>query len=64
MSSDAIGAVVEAQRASVQSQIQYSVLAQQLQAVRQSGQAAVELLQAAAELSRDPANGTSFDGQA
>jgi hypothetical protein len=61
MSCDAINSVLEAQKCSTQSQIQYSVLAKQLETQRQTGDAASELLAAAVQLSKEAGKGASFD---
>ena len=60
--SGSIGGVVDAQQSSVQSQLLYSVLAKQLEAQRQAGQAATDLLAAALQLSKEAGKGESFDG--
>ena len=60
-SSDAIGSAVDAQQNAVKNQIHYSILAKQLQAQRQSGEAAVDLLAAALELSKEAGKGANFD---
>jgi hypothetical protein len=62
MSNRSIAGATDAQQASVQSQIYYSVLAKQLDAHRQAGQAATDLLAAALQLSKEAGKGESFDG--
>lgn len=51
--------VSAAQQSALQTQISVSVLAKQQAAVKQQGQSAVELIQAAAQISID--NGQQFD---
>ena len=58
----AIGGVLDAQQSSVQSQIQFSIMAKQLEAQRQAGQAAVDLLSSALQLSKEAGKGDGFDG--
>ncbi len=61
-SSGSIGGLNDAQQISVQSQIQFSIMAKQLEAQRQSGQAVTDLLDAALQLSKEAGKGASFDG--
>jgi hypothetical protein len=64
MSSDCgcVGGVVQAQQNATNIQIQFSVMAKQLEAHRQAGQAATDLLAAALQLSKEAGKGESFDG--
>lgn len=57
-----VGGVVDAQQNAVRSQIHFSITAKQLDAHRQAGQAATELLAAALQLSKEAGKGESFDG--
>lgn len=56
--------VSAAQQSALQTQIQISVLAKQQSAVKQTGQAAIELLQAAAQVGKSLDTGTQFDANA
>ena len=61
-SDSAIGSVVDAQQLATRTQIQYSILAEQLQAQKLAGEAAVDLLSGALQLSKEIGKGESFDG--
>lgn len=61
---DAIASVSAAQQGALQSQISAAVAKKQLNAIELQGQAAVELLQSAAQLSKAAGRGGSFDGVA
>ncbi len=60
----ALGNVVAAKQAAVETQIGVAVAAKSLDAARLQGDAAVELLDAAAQLSKALGRGQQFDGQA
>ena len=53
--------VSAAQQSAVQTQIQISVLAKQQSAVKQQGEAVVELIKAAGQLSKSIDTGKAFD---
>ena len=57
----AINAVMHAKNAAVQQQIGYALLAKSQTATKQQGQAALELLNAAAQLGKSPDKGQRLD---
>jgi hypothetical protein len=57
----AIGSVLVAKESVVKSQIALAVQAKALDAFKQQGQAAVQLVEQAAQLSKAIGSGTSFD---
>jgi hypothetical protein len=57
----AINAVMHAKNSAVQQQIGYALLAKSQNATKQQGQAALELLNAAAQLSKSPDKGQQLD---
>ncbi len=59
-----VSCVSSAQQSAVQTQIQVSVMLKQQQATKQQGAAAVELIQAAAQLSKSIDTGKGFDAVA
>ena len=61
---DAAQSVSSAQSSALQTQIDYAVAKKQLTVAKQQGQAAIELLQAAANVGKAAGKGISFDGQA
>ena len=62
MSSDcAIGSVVAAKDAAVKTEIAYAVQAKALDAVRQQGDAATQLVEQAAQLGKSLGTGARFD---
>ena len=60
----ALNALLRAQSSAVNQQITFAVAAKSLEATRQYGEAAVELLDAAAQLSKAPGRGKHFDAVA
>jgi hypothetical protein len=64
MNDPAIQSVLSAQNSAVQNQIDVAVAKKQLSAVKQQGEAMVELLQAAAAIGKAVGRGANFDGQA
>jgi hypothetical protein len=60
MAADAIS-VPSAQQSALAAQIGIAVQKKQLDAIKQQGAAMVELLQAAAQLSKSPTTGASYD---
>lgn len=56
--------VSAAQNSAVQMQLQVAVLAKQQAAVKQSGEAVVQLIDSAAQLGKSPDTGKDFDGVA
>ena len=60
----AVQSVVSAQQASLANQVATSVAAKSLDSVKQQGEAAVELISQAAQLSKDLNSGSVFDAQA
>lgn len=56
--------VSAAQSSAVQMQIQVSLLAKQQSAIKQSGEAVVQLIEAAAQLGKSLDTGKQFDGVA
>jgi hypothetical protein len=61
-SDGAVSSVVDSQQLAMRTQIQYSILAEQLQAQKLAGQAAVDLLSGALQLSKEAGKGEVFDG--
>ncbi len=59
----AIQSVISAKQASVSNQIGYAVASKQLDATKQQGQAAIALLETAAQLSKAVGKGGQFDAQ-
>jgi len=57
----AINSLIGAQQYAVRSEINMAVMAKQMDAQRLQSDAAVALIDAAAQLSRDISNGTQFD---
>ncbi len=57
----ALSGYLAAKDAAVQSQIGFAIAAKRLDAAQQQGDAAVELLQAAAQLSKSLDRGATFD---
>jgi len=57
----AINAVMHAKSSAVQQQIGYALLAKSQNATKQQGQAALELLNSAAQLSKSPDKGQQLD---
>ena len=57
----AIASVLAARESAVQTQIAYAVAGKQLDAIQQQGAAVVELLQAAAGMSKSLDSGRHFD---
>jgi hypothetical protein len=57
----AISAVMQAKNTAVQQQIGYALLAKSQAATKQQGQAALELLNAAAQMSKSPDKGQRLD---
>lgn len=64
MNDPALQSVLSAQNSAVQTQIDVAVAKKQLSAVKQQGEAVVELLQAAAAIGKAVGRGTNFDKQA
>lgn len=64
MNDPALQSVLSAQNSAVQTQIDVAVAKKQLSAVKQQGEAVVELLQAAATIGKAVGRGTNFDKQA
>ena len=60
----AVQAVLSSRESALSSQIQYSLLGKQLEANKQAGQAIVDLLEGAAQLSRSNNSGGAFDATA
>lgn len=60
----AINSLIGAQQFSVRSEINMAVMAKQMDAQELQGQAAVELIEVAAQLSKAIGKGTQFDSQA
>ncbi|NOY40225.1 MAG: hypothetical protein GXP26_00105 [Planctomycetes bacterium] len=58
---NAISAVMQAQSSAVRQQIGYALLAKSQTATKQQGQAALELLNAAAQLNKSPGKGQKLD---
>jgi hypothetical protein len=64
MNDCAIQNVLGAQQAAQQTQVEMAIAKKQLSAMKQQGQAAVELIEAAANLSKSINSGAQFDAQA
>ena len=60
----AIASVLAAKESAVDAQVQFAVAAKSLDAQRQQGDAAVQLLEAAVQLSKAVGKGSLFDRQA
>ncbi|MCA9246365.1 MAG: hypothetical protein KDA42_04590 [Planctomycetales bacterium] len=60
----AISSTLAAQESALQTQIQFALAGKALEAARQSGQTAVQLLESAAQISPSINTGSGFDGQA
>ena len=60
----AVSGVQAAQQAALNSKIATTIAAKQLQTQEQLGQAAVELLESAAQLSKEAGKGAKLDSQA
>ncbi len=60
----AINSLIGAQQYAVRSEINMAVMAKQMDAQELQGQAAVALIEAAAQLSKDIGKGTQFDSLA
>ena len=61
---DGIGSVLQAKQDQVYAQIGIAVLSKGLEATKQQGEAAVELLQAATEIAKQIGKGLEFDARA
>lgn len=61
MTDPAVASVVLAQQAAVSNQISIAVASKQLDAISQQGEAVVQLIDAAANLSREAGKGEGFD---
>jgi hypothetical protein len=60
----AINSLIGAQQFAVRSEINMAVMAKQMDAQELRGQAAVEMIEVAAQLSKDIGKGTQFDSLA
>jgi hypothetical protein len=64
MNDPILQSVLSAQQGAMQSQIEMAIASKQLSAMKQQGQAVVQLLQAAANVGKAVGRGANFDAQA
>lgn len=64
MNDPILQSALSAQQGAMQSQIEMAIASKQLSAMKQQGQAVVQLLQAAANVGKAVGRGANFDAQA